>query len=130
VWESSSPQVRTRLAALYTTGLASATTTALYDINISRDDMVGWGMGLDINHLALSVFSSPFNTPPYAGSDLEVIMLEAPKKAFLILLSCSVLSHLYPQQMWISKFGQHPHANGSLAPYADFCPPQLFRILF
>jgi hypothetical protein len=121
--------VRTRLTALYTTILASATTTALYDLNINTEVLIGWGLGLDISHIAMSVFHSPFNTPPYAGSDFEVVMLDAPKKAFPILLGCSVLSHLYPEQHWTGKFGQNPNANVAFAPYPAFCPPQLFPIL-
>jgi hypothetical protein len=128
-WLSSSPAIRTQLCTLYTVVLASASTTALYDLNLTSEILTQWGMGLPTSQLAMKVFNSPFNTPPNAGTGREVVMLHTPKKAFPVLLGCNVLSHLYPEQTWTGKYGQHPNANGSLAPYPLFCPPQLFPIL-
>jgi hypothetical protein len=128
-WASSPSAIRTRLCTLYTVILSSASTTALYDFNLNTEILTQWGMGLPMNQIAMSVFNSPFNTPPFAGGSFEALMIDIPKKAFPILLGCSVLTHLYPQQMWVGNYGQYPHANGALAPYPPFCPPQLFPIL-
>jgi hypothetical protein len=77
-WESITPVLRTRLSVLYTVILASAATTALYDMNLTSEILIQWGMGLPMNNVAMSVFNSPFNTPPVAGTSFEVAMIDVP----------------------------------------------------
>jgi hypothetical protein len=128
VWMAQQPAVRTRLSVLYTTIVASCATTVLYDINFSTDLLIAWGLGLEVDGLATQLLMSPLNMPPLAPL-FEVAMFGAIKRGFPILLGCSVMGNLYPNQSWIGISGSLLNANGSYAPYHAHCPPQLFPIL-
>jgi hypothetical protein len=66
---------RTRLVALYTAVLASASNTSLYGINFTTQQIIEWSVGLQLAPLTAELLTSPLNTPDVALGQREVVIL-------------------------------------------------------
>jgi hypothetical protein len=87
-WTSLWSGDRIRTAVLYSAVLSSATTTGLYDLNITTQAMIEWGVGLETAPFVNEVFGSIFNTPIINLENRDVTMIKTPKKAFPLWLVC------------------------------------------
>lgn len=59
----------------------------------------------------------------------EVLMYSIPKKAFSLLLGCSVVDNLYLNQTWVGNFSELLQRSATYAVYSNFCTTQIFPIL-
>jgi hypothetical protein len=116
-----------RSAALYTTVLAASSTTTLYGLNITTENLVEWGMGLDIPPF-VNELSSVLNIPSPQLNTKDVTMLKTPKKAIPLWPGCSVADDLYPGAFCNCPYGGQPHAAAALHDFPLFYT-QLFSPL-
>lgn len=89
---------RVRLFALYTAVLATATTTVMYDMNVTARDLIAWGDEGQASSLFNALMFGNFNR----SSNSEPVLIRQPKKAFKLWLGCGVADHLYPFSEWCS----------------------------
>ena len=82
-----------RSAALYTTVLAASSTTTLYGLNITTENLVEWGMGLDIPPF-VNELSSVLNIPSPQLNTKDVTMLKTPKKAIPLWLAVWLMTYI------------------------------------
>ena len=125
-WAVLRPTDRVRSAALYSCVLSSASTTALYGLNLTMDNLVEWGMGLQTPPFVNEVMSSILNTPSVQIKDNVVTMLRTPKKAFPLWMGCSVADNLYPGSFWCCSYGGQHNAALAMHDFAPLYTPQLF----
>jgi hypothetical protein len=103
--------------------LAAASTTVVYDMNITTNHIIEWGMRNLIDPLVQMIMSSGFNSPTSLEPSTEVLMLSVPKKAFPLWPSCSIMDKPHPGAYWQCPFGGQHNAPQALHGYAGNRPP-------
>lgn len=78
-----------------------------------------WATGLQVDALFHQIMASQFNFPDINQGSNEVLMFSIPKKAFPILLGCSVINNLYLNQTWLGNFGEWLQRANTYAVYVD-----------
>lgn len=103
---------RVRLITLYTAVKSSATTTLMYDLNMTCTDLAHWGDGGAVSNIFHAIMLGGLNTVSPANITGEPSMIGGPRKAFRLWLCCGVESDLLPQNTWGGPAGgQWGYAN-------------------
>lgn len=121
---------RVRCAVLYTAVLSSATTTLLYDVNLTSDDIVSWADHVPaISQILVAVLRSGLNICGPAYPNNEPALIKSPKKAFKLWLGVGVEGSLYPNNTWCGDYGADHHFAEVYAAIPHGIPPRFFNPL-
>lgn len=124
------PTSRVRCLTLFNAVLATATTTLLYDMNITVQHLVHWNTAAaDMHDGVMIVIDDVFNDnelnrlQPY-----EPICVSQARKAFKLWLGVGVANHLWVSSTWQGGFGSNLHALVNWADQIDInTAPRLFN---
>lgn len=125
-----SAATRTRAAALYNAVLQIASTTLLYDLNISVARLVGWCTG-DNNSPSLfnAIMSQSLNNPNVALDIYEPVACAHPRRAFKLWLGVGVASGFWYDDSWNGMAGQTPGAVNAYGNMQQAIPPRVVSCL-
>lgn len=103
---------RIRAIALYNAVITVATTTALYDINVTAGLLNQWCVGAaDIPAHFTQAMTQALNEPEViAARHLEPVGLSQPRKAFKLWLGVGVEDNIYVLDRWLGTYGQEAAA--------------------
>lgn len=117
---------RLRAVTLYTAVLTAATTTLVYDINLTAQDVIAWGDGAaNVSQLVVQIMSYGFNTVPGNNVSVEPALLQAPRRAFKLWLGVGVASGMFAQNSWGGNFGQQGHYHDAYAGMLATAAPRM-----
>ncbi|QIJ56902.1 proline-alanine-rich protein [Scaphoideus titanus toti-like virus 1] len=127
---SLSSSERTRAFALYTGVLSSATTTLMYDLNLTCADLHAWGDHVaGVSQVLVAIMNAGMNCPNPFNPNSEPGLKRLPKKAFKLWLGCGVQGDLYPQTFWGGTYGNDNHFEDAYAGLVQTAAPRYFNPL-
>lgn len=119
-----------RTTALYNAVVGSATTTLLYDLNITAGMMNQWiTAAADTPPLFRQIMMEALNEPTvHEGNHVEPAALSIPRKAFKIWMGVDVVEQLYMLDRWAGDTGEEAAAGAHVyANMVQAVPPRSFN---
>lgn len=116
------PNIRTNLMAVYTASISAATTTILYDYNITHELMSAWGTGAQLSATAIAVIQQLSH--PMGGAGYEAPLLAQIKRLFTVYLAVVIPDSMYPGNLWLGAQAGSAHAQVAYVGLHENTPPR------